>query len=226
MIETKKGWEEYWGSEKTLEKVMDINTAYPRVVDELLGLTKKRAKCLELGCGSGNYSLELISNGRKCIASDYSKNALKATEMKGQRLFGINPTIQRIDAYNIPYKDDSFDLVFSDGLIEHLDLQKTLKEQYRVIKPGGWVVAKVPNGLLLYSIIFCLTNLTRWFPHEDYHFKDEWEVIFKNIGFKEVEVKECGSILMAVSRRIFKSKRVDKFVPNVGKIYYLIKGKK
>lgn len=50
------------------------------------------------------------------------------------------------DAGEIPYADESFDIVFSDNVVEHLsDPQSVLQEVYRVLKPGGVFLFKTPN---------------------------------------------------------------------------------
>lgn len=50
-----------------------------------------------------------------------------------------------IDAHTIPFKDDSFDLVIAQAVLEHvLDPFQCVKEIHRVLKPGGMVYAETP----------------------------------------------------------------------------------
>lgn len=221
-----KRWNRYWGSKKTVRKVTAINTSYQEVVRILLEVTDKKSKCIELGCGSGIYALELIRNGRDCIATDNSRNALRSAELKGQKLFGITPKTRKVDVYKIPYKRNHFDLVFSDGLIEHLDLDKALKEIGRVTKKGGYVISKVPSGNFLYNVAFKFMSLFRWLDEEQHFSKQGWKEIFERNGFKDVEVTSCGSVFMGLRKRLWKTDKLDWLVPRWGKIYYLIKAKK
>jgi len=62
----------------------------------------------------------------------------------------------------IPFETNSFDVVFSDNVLEHLvDPVSTFKEIRRVLKPGGVFVAKTPNRLHYMPMIAALTPL--WF---------------------------------------------------------------
>ncbi len=46
----------------------------------------------------------------------------------------------------IPYDDDTFDVVFSDNVLEHLDHpREVFREVARVLEPGGWYLVKTPN---------------------------------------------------------------------------------
>ncbi|MBU4015741.1 hypothetical protein KJ878_06140 [Patescibacteria group bacterium] len=57
-----------------IKRLKEANTAYPEVVKLLLNLSDENSNCIELGCGSGTYAIELLANNRKCIASDFSEN--------------------------------------------------------------------------------------------------------------------------------------------------------
>jgi ubiquinone/menaquinone biosynthesis C-methylase UbiE len=221
-----KGWSKYWGSDKTVRSVTGVNTSYPEVVSLMLRLTNKKSKCIELGCGSGIYALELIHHGRNCIASDYSESALEAARLKGQKLFGITPKTKRVDVYKIPYKQGHFDMIFSDGLIEHLDLDKALKEIRRVTRKGGYVVSKVPSGNWLYNIIFWFICLFHWRDKEQHFSMQGWKEIFERNGFRNVKVSACGSVLMGIRNRLWKTGKLDWLIPKLGKIYYLIEARK
>jgi SAM-dependent methyltransferase len=64
------------------------------------------------------------------------------------------------DANKIPYPDESFDLIFSDNVMEHLDQPLLIfKEVKRVLKPGGLFLIKTPNK---YHYVPTISRLT---PH-------------------------------------------------------------
>jgi ubiquinone/menaquinone biosynthesis C-methylase UbiE len=86
--------------------------------DELRRLPYERA--LELGCGSGFFLLNLIQAG---VARRGS-----VTDVDGRVA----------DAEGIPYDDDTFDLVVGHAVLHHIpDVEKSLREVVRVLKPGG-----------------------------------------------------------------------------------------
>jgi len=225
-MEDKDGWNTHWGSEEVVRRLSRINTAYPEVVRLLLDLTDENSQCLELGCGSGTYSIELVARGRKCLATDFSEKALELTKIKGKKLYGIEIPTQRIDIYDIPYPKDSFDLVFSDGVIEHLEIPRALKEMYRVLKSSGWMIAKVPTGTLLYKLVYYLLSPIENRPYEVWLSRKEWSKTVEESEYKNVEITNCGGILVGFAMRIPIMKDFLEFLPSIGKIYFLIKAQK
>ena len=54
----------------------------------------------------------------------------------------------KADICNLPFKDNSFDVVFCNHVLEHIsDDTKAMKELYRVMKPKGWGIFQVPQDL-------------------------------------------------------------------------------
>lgn len=93
--------------------------------------------CLEVGCGRGSISSYFAYNGFDCTLIDYSASVLETA----RNIFAVNGHKAKFiqgDALDMPFEDNSFDVVVSIGLLEHFqDIQKPLLEQYRVLKPGG-----------------------------------------------------------------------------------------
>jgi len=51
----------------------------------------------------------------------------------------------KMDVHDIPYKDNTFDVVICNHVLEHVDdANKVMSEFYRVMKPGGWGIFQVP----------------------------------------------------------------------------------
>lgn len=222
----KQGWDQHWGSRSTIKRLRAINTAYPEVVRLLLDLTNKKSNCIELGCGSGTYAIELLANNRQCVASDFSEDALELAKIKGKELYNIKVPTQLVDIYDISYPDNTFDLIFSDGLIEHLNIPKALKEMKRTLRPNGWMVAKVPNNSLLYKIVYYLLSPIENRPYEAWLSKKEWQKKLIDGGYKNINISKCGSIFIGFAMRIQILKKLLSIFPKIGKIYFLIKAQK
>lgn len=110
-------------------------------------------KILDAGCGEGFtlskfYELKI---GNSLEGIDFSKDAINI----GKSLYP-HLNIKVGDIYNLPYKDNSFDLVICMEVLEHLeDSQEALKEVIRV--SSKYVLLTVPNEPL-----FTIFNYTRW----------------------------------------------------------------
>jgi ubiquinone/menaquinone biosynthesis C-methylase UbiE len=108
----------------------------------------KFSKALDVGCGYGRISLFLNENSFDVTAIDSFQQMVDKIKCKGI-------TAMRMDAKNLKFKDKTFDLVFSDGLLEHFkseqDVVKIIKEQLRVSK--RYVLNFIPADNLV-NVVF------------------------------------------------------------------------
>jgi len=97
---------------------------------------------LELGCALGGVAA-FMSNCKRYIGTDISE---KAVEIANKNLAADNISFQMMDALNIKFDDNSFDIVLAREVIEHLpDIDKCFREVYRVLRPGGILILTSPN---------------------------------------------------------------------------------
>ena len=97
----------------------------------------KSAKALDIGCGGGFMSETLAQLGFSVTGVDQSESTLENAERHAQRQ-GLDINYRYAQAESLPYPDDYFDLVCACDVLEHVsDLDKTIKEASRVLKPGG-----------------------------------------------------------------------------------------
>ncbi len=96
---------------------------------------------LELGAGRGTISLYLKKRfGFDVTLNDVSDNAMELARANFQ-YFNESAEFQVGDAAALPFPDNSFDVVTSIGLMEHLDdYTGIIREAHRVLKPGGLMV--------------------------------------------------------------------------------------
>lgn len=217
------GWDAYWGGKRQVEKFSKINTSYREVVDTLMNLTTPQSRCIEIGCGSGTYAIELASRGRNCIASDYSPSALRVARAKARSFYGIDMKLAGADIYNLPFKAGSFDMIFSDGVIEHMEIPKAMKAMRRVLKPGGVMVAKVPSRSFLQSLVYYGLYPFKNRPYEAWYPMNKWVTFTKEAGYVNVKAEKCGSIFDGILMRVFRgsSRRLSL---RLGRLYYLFWG--
>ena len=98
-------------------------------------------KALEIGCGTGLFTEKLLRSGTDLVAVDLSDDLLE--KARARKL--LHCTVERADAHELPYADASFDAVCGSSILHHLEMEKALREAYRVLKPGGKIAFAEPN---------------------------------------------------------------------------------
>jgi ubiquinone/menaquinone biosynthesis C-methylase UbiE len=128
----------FWSKENLLLKEKGYFDRASRIMfDKFLpGLNNK--EILDVGCGLGMMMEYFSKQGNEVVGIDIAPRVVKENRRRGL-------TVVEADARNLPFVDESFDLVYSLGVIEHFEeTQQALQEQVRTCKPGGVVVAVVP----------------------------------------------------------------------------------
>ena len=121
-------------------------------------------KLLEVGCGPGWLTVQYAGAGALVSAIDLTEKAVQLT-LRHAQYKKCNVAAQQADAQNLPFGDNSFDVVVSSGVLHHFpDFQKGFSECFRVLKPGG--ICKITlyrKGLLHSRLIFPLARMAmRW----------------------------------------------------------------
>lgn len=108
------------------------------------GIAGKRV--LEYGCGTGSHSLEIAKRGGLVTGIDISEVGIQRAA-EAARLAGITGADYEVmDAENMTFAAGTFDLVIGEGILHHLDLDKSYREISRVLRPGGRAVFMEPLG--------------------------------------------------------------------------------
>lgn len=104
---------------------------------------------LEIGSGTGFFLLNLIQGGviKRGTVSDISPGMVEVATRNAREL-GLDVDGKVIDAETLPFNDDTFDLVVGHAVLHHIpDLDLSLREIVRVLKPGGrFVFAGEPTA--------------------------------------------------------------------------------
>lgn len=93
-------------------------------------------KYLDIGCGTGNYTVALANKGIQFTGVDPSEVMLKEARAKSNKVEWVNGVVE-----NIPFKDETFAGALAILTSHHWqDIAKGFKELYRVLQPGSKLI--------------------------------------------------------------------------------------
>jgi tocopherol O-methyltransferase len=147
-------WEKIWGEHMHHgyygvdgKKKLDRRQAQIDLIEELLGWSEYAVsgtpKIIDIGCGIGGSSLYLAEKlNADVVGITLSPvQANRATERAATAGLTDRATFKVANALEIPYPDNTFDMVWTLESGEHMpDKVKFLQECYRVLKPGGRLI--------------------------------------------------------------------------------------
>jgi len=141
----------HWTRDQPINQIQLAFRRHWLTFQKLLNGREGNRRCLEVGCGRGSLSAYFADAGWGCTLLDLSPSAIE----RAQEAFdkeGLSAKFDIGDCLNLPYPDNSFDLVFSIGLLEHFqEIDKVISEQVRILAPSGlfigYVVPELPENL-------------------------------------------------------------------------------
>lgn len=180
---TREHWEKFW-QEK--EQIDEVYSNEERIYHNLKPLIRvENRKILEVGAGSARDSFQFAAENASVYVLDYSPQALFIVQKLNQQNNAKVHLIQS-DAFKIPVPDNTFDIVFHQGLLEHFrNPIPLIRENYRVLKPGGLLLIDVPQRYHIYTVIkHILILLNKWFAGWETEFSiNELTTMLQQNGF-------------------------------------------
>ncbi len=156
-------WQKQWQMfSKNLSYHLNDKVIYHIV--NLFNQKIKNIKIIELGAGSGGDILYLSQLGAKTTALDFSQESVSIIKSRAKtQKIKIKTVCQDCQKTDLP--NNYFDLVFSVGLVEHFTKPlPIIKEQVRILKPGGYLVIDVPQKFNLYTLVKKIRMATKTYP--------------------------------------------------------------
>lgn len=158
-------WNQYYQAPLTIEEITGNLFGQKELLAEIYNSGAKTI--LEAGTGSGAMSIFFSWLGRDVTGIDLDARVVEKAKAENQR-FGGRAKFVVADTFHLPFPDQSFDLIFHQGLLEHFsdaEIRQILTEQLRCAKT---VVVSMPN---------------LWYPTKDYGnerlmTQAQWEAIF------------------------------------------------
>jgi ubiquinone/menaquinone biosynthesis C-methylase UbiE len=181
-------WETLWEAKKDVHNVYSNEDRILRELSRVCDLGGKRV--LEVGAGTGRDSFRLIEHGAEVVQLDYSVNSLQILKNLSEELH-VETTIVGGDTFQLPFRDATFDVVFHQGLLEHFrrpQAEALLKENIRVLKPGGYLLVDVPQRYHLYTVIkHIMIAVNKWFAGWERSFSaPELTTLLRSLGLTTV----------------------------------------
>jgi len=179
-------WDRFWRSARSVE---DVYSNDGRVTEELTKVIDPSGKLvLEVGAGTGRDGILLSRMGADVVSLDYSEESLGLVRESLEGNEGVY--LCCADAFSLPFADDTFDVVFHQGLLEHFrNPGDLIAENVRVLKPGGILLVDVPQRYHYYTVIkHVMIALNKWFAGWECEFSArELEGLLRRYGLEIVK---------------------------------------
>jgi len=162
-------------------------------------------RVLDVGCGEGTFTGELVRAGAAPIGVDVAEAALQRARARYPELdFRLTP----IDG-PLPFEDASFDAVWASEVIEHVaDTARWLSECRRVLVPRGRLLLTTPSHGRLRVALYGLERFSEPLgDHLHLYTRRSLRALLEEFGFGEVEVRAVAGppllkrLLFARARR-------------------------
>ncbi|MCH7604799.1 class I SAM-dependent methyltransferase [Patescibacteria group bacterium] len=144
-----------------------------------------RISVLDVGCGPGIYVSELAKEGFQVQGVDYSEEVIAVAK---KRIPKNSAQLSVADVYNLPFSDNSFDVVICLGLFQSVDdYERGLREIERVLKKDGLLIVTTLNSFSLFSLLFRgkTGSAVSWRRYSPYSFQGK----LSRLGFTQLKLK-------------------------------------
>jgi len=164
------------------QKYMDL------IKPSFVKTSEGKRKILDFGCSDGFFVQTVFGNKTIDVGLDLFNNK-RVEEAKKEKIY---KKITLYDGNIIPYPNNSFNTVISNCVLEHIpNLKFSLKEIYRILKPGGYFLTSVMtdkwNNNLFGSKIFgekYVDYMRKIQDHVNLLSGKQWQTHFQKSGFK------------------------------------------
>jgi ubiquinone/menaquinone biosynthesis C-methylase UbiE len=172
---------------------------------------------LDIGCGPGIYTADLLDRGFDVYGIDISPNMIElATKSIENHQNKVNAQLNVGVPTELKFADNFFDIIICIGVISYIaDIDQALKEIDRVLKPGGTVIFQGSNKYSPFEIEHAVRKaILKNLP--EFIFKEKNEIPFKMHSY------DLGKFVTLTKKHewsLLDSKYYDFFVPVLAKLF-------
>lgn len=183
-VKERQHWEDYtsfdWISYNSKQKVINY-------------IPKLSGDVLEMCSGSGSFTKEISTNHNSYTCIDLSRRLLKSLK---QNIHKVN--VVQGDAQESCFLEESFDYILIFAGLHHLpDIDKVIRNSYRILKRKGAIILFEPNNKCWYRkpmllLRWCCSHLAKELHYtEDERFLDPDKIssMMTKVGFIEIDIK-------------------------------------
>jgi len=196
-----RGAGEVWNWESPAGKVR-----WKRRVEMLSNALRPGSQVLELGCGTGYFTAELIRMDVHITAIDISPELIEEANLK---INAKNVQFLVENAYQTSFNNEQFDAIIGSSILHHLEIRKAVSEIFRLLKPGGVIAFTEPNMLnpqiALQKNIPWLKRKLGDSPDETAFFRWRLKKIFSKAGFSEIHIIPFDFLHPAIPAKLISS---------------------
>ena len=174
-----------------ISQVYDISrTANAETVEKLVKLLSidKNSSIVDLGCGTGNYSIAISKTSKNIVGIDKSIGMIRQALAKSPTIQFINGSIMYL-----PFNSETFDSAIAIQVLHHTsNKEQFLRETYRVLRKGSHIALQSCSHEQLQAFWFC-HYFKNGLKKELEHTLDINEIVslLENIGFSNIGIELC-----------------------------------
>ena len=202
-------YEKFWrDTDRNYEDAADklaIKKLLPKEIDSIV----------DIAGGYGRLAPMYLDRAKKATLFDYSKTELA----QAKKIYGDRLNTKAGDAYHMPFSDGEFSAAIMVRATHHFeDVEKVIKEIYRILKPGGVAVIEVANKKTLPRMIrywrkqsdvnpfdLSIENRTDVTKTVFYNYHPKYiEKIFESAGFKIEKVRSVSNFRSRKLKKVFR----------------------
>ena len=186
-----------------------------RILDKLIKQTFEGKEVLELGSHEwlGWIRGRVVPKKVTCInisQTELNKGVNNAKDLP----FPID--FHLMDANELTFEDESFDVVYGGAILHHLDIEKTINHVHRVLKPGGFILFLEPLNMNPVYKLYRKMNPKERTPDEHALVGKDFKIIRKKFTFRHEFFDFMSVFFGFVSLKIFGDKKYGNFINRVG----------
>lgn len=191
-----KVWDKLWQGYSDINPMVLLNdlggmalrSEFVEILNRFFMLNN--SKVIEVGCGGGQYAMELALRGAKCIGVDVSKESLSLASNNAKYFNVNNVEFRKDDGFKLSFQDNTFDIAFNMGVLEHFKQEEILKMVREMGRVGKFVIIGVPySDAKIYKLSKKFSQITgTWeYGYEDDF--DSFDYYLENAGL--TKLYEC-----------------------------------